>query len=560
MRIRVSEFEPSNPRIFKSSHPQLLEYSNTQLPFMATITRLARIIIVITTVSAAIMELVDISIVNVALSQMAGSLGVTIEDVSWVITSYAIANVIIIPMTGFLAAYFGRKNYYVFSMILFTAASWMCGSSTGLWELVFWRFIQGIGGGALLSTSQGILFDAFEPKDRPMASGLFGMGIVLGPTLGPTIGGYILNTSEWPLIFTVNIPIGIVATILSILFVEKKPGEGEQKQGFVIDYIGIALLAIGIGSLQYVLERGESEDWLSSGTIRILSVSALVGVVGFIWRQLTTPHPVVNLRVMGNRTLALTTIFTFVIGIGLFTSVFVYPILAQRILGMTPLETGLSLLPATAVGVVMMPIIGKRMAGGTSPVPFVIVGFLLFIVFGWMSAGVNAQAGKWDFFWPLALRAVGISMVQLPLINQAVAGLKPQDYPSGIALNNMIRQLGGAFGIAISNNYMARQFAQHKTDLVANTVPGNPAFDERLNTMIQGIMSRTGAVVSDATEIAYRQLNYAVEKQAYLLTYLDTFRLISLFFIIVFPLIFFIKIKKPGPPSQAAKAAMEDAH
>ena len=523
--------------------------------------RFARFIIVLTTVSAAVMELVDTSIVNVALSQMAGSLGVTIEDVSWVITSYAIANVIIIPMTGFLGAYFGRKNYYVFSMVLFTLASWMCGSSTGLWELVFWRFIQGIGGGALLSTSQSILFDAFEPKDRPMASGLFGMGIVLGPTLGPTIGGYILESAEWPLIFTVNIPIGIVATILSVIFVEKKPGEGGQKQGFVIDYTGIILLAVGIGSLQYVLERGEAEDWFASEYIRILSVTALIGVVGFIWRQLTTPHPVVNLRVMGNRTLALTTIFTFVIGIGLFTSVFVYPILAQRVLGLTPLETGLSLLPATAVGVVMMPIIGRNMAKGTSPVPFVVVGFILFIVFGWMSAGVNAQAGKWDFFWPLALRAVGISMVQLPLINQAVAGLQPKDYPSGIALNNMIRQLGGAFGIAIANNYMARQFAQHKTDLVANTLPGNPAFDERLNAMVQSIISRTGAAVSDATAMAYKQLNFAVEKQAYLLTYLDTFRLVSMFFIIVFPLIFFIKIKKKQePPSAAAKAAMEEAH
>lgn len=527
---------------------------------MSTISRLARAIIVITTVSAAIMELVDTSIVNVALSQMAGSLGVTIEDVSWVITSYAIANVIIIPMTGFLAAYFGRKNYYVFSMVLFTVASWLCGTSTGLWELVFWRFIQGIGGGALLSTSQGILFDAFETKDRPMASGLFGMGIILGPTLGPTIGGYILDTAEWPLIFTVNIPIGIIATILAVLFVEKKPGEGKIKEGFVIDYTGIALLAVGIGSLQYVLERGQSEDWFTSETIRLLSLTALVGVVGFIWRQLTTAHPVVNLKVMGNRTLALTTVFTFVIGIGLFTSVFVYPILAQRVLGMTPLETGLSLLPATALGVIMMPIIGRYMSKGVSPVPFVFVGFILFIMFGMMSAGVNAQASKWDFFWPLALRAVGISMVQLPLINQAVAGLQPKDYPSGIALNNMIRQLGGAFGIAISNNYMARQFAQHKSDLVINTVPGNPAFDERMNTMVQGIMARTGAVVSDATEMAYKQLNFAVEKQAYLLTYLDTFRLISFFFIIVFPLIFFIRIKKKGPPNAAAKAAMEDAH
>lgn len=527
---------------------------------MAAAKGFARFIIVLTTVSAAVMELVDTSIVNVALSQMAGSLGVTIEDIAWVITSYAIANVIIIPMTGFLASYFGRKNYYVFSMILFTVASWLCGTSTGLWELVFWRFIQGIGGGALLSTSQGILFDAFEPKDRPMASGLFGMGIILGPTLGPTIGGYILDTAEWPLIFTVNIPIGIIATILAIVFVDKKEGEGQQKQGYVIDYLGIALLAIGIGCLQYVLERGESEDWLASESIRICGALAFVGVVGFVWRQLTTEHPVVNLKVLGNRTLALTTIFTFVVGLGLFTSVFVYPILAQRILGMTPLETGLSLLPATAIGVIMMPIIGRRMAAGGSPIPFVVIGFILFIVFGWMSGGVNAQAGKWDFFWPLAMRAVGISMVQLPLINQAVAGLQPKDYPSGIALNNMIRQIGGAFGIAMSNNYIAQRFAQHKTDLIANTVPGNPAFDERLSAITQSIMSRTGAAFDEATLVAYKQLGLIVDKQAYLLSYLDTFRLVSMFFIVVFPLIFFIRIKKREAPSAAAKAAMEDAH
>ncbi len=527
---------------------------------MSVFKRFARTVIVITTVSAAIMELVDISIVNVGLSQMAGSLGVTIEDISWVITAYAIANVIIIPMTGFLASYFGRKNYYVFSMILFTVASWLCGTSTELWELVLWRFVQGIGGGALLSTSQSILFDAFSEKDRPMASGLFGMGIILGPTLGPTIGGYILNNSEWPLIFTVNIPIGIVATVLAILFVDRKEGEGKQKKGFVIDYLGIVLLAVGIGSMQYVLERGESEDWFASATIRLLSLTAVVGLVGFVWRELTIPNPVVNLKVLGNRTLALTTVFTFVIGLGLFTSVFVYPVLAQRVLGMTPLETGLSLLPATAIGVFMMPIIGRRMASGASPVPFVVMGFILFIVFGWMSGGVNAEAGKWDFFWPLALRAVGISMVQLPLINQAVAGLQPKDYPSGIALNNMIRQIGGAFGIAMANNYIARQFAQHKADLVVNIVPGNPAFDERLSMMVQGMMSRTGVAINDATDMAYKQLNYMVEKQAYLLTYLDTFRLISLFFIAVFPLVFFIRIKKKGAPSAAAKAAMEDAH
>src|SRR6478609_484534 len=190
---------------------------------------IAKFIIVITTVSAAVMELIDTSIVNVALNDMAGSLGVGIEDISWVITSYAIANVIIIPLTSFLAEYFGRKNYYIASMIIFTFASYMCAQSTGLVEIVIWRFIQGVGGGALLSTSQAILFDAFEPQDRPIASGLFGMGLVLGPTLGPTVGGYIIEHFNWPLIFMINIPIGIIATMLAYTFVDKKSNEGKKK-------------------------------------------------------------------------------------------------------------------------------------------------------------------------------------------------------------------------------------------------------------------------------------------------------------------------------------------
>ena len=203
---------------------------------------IAKFIIVVTTVSAAVMELIDTSIVNVALSDMSGSLGVSIEDISWVITSYAIANVIIIPLTGFLAEYFGRKNYYLVSMIIFTAASYMCAQSTGLLEIIIWRFVQGVGGGALLSTSQAILFDAFEPKDRPIASGLFGMGLVLGPTLGPTVGGFIIEHFSWPLIFMINIPIGIIASILTITFIEKKPNEGKTKDSIHIDYNGIILL------------------------------------------------------------------------------------------------------------------------------------------------------------------------------------------------------------------------------------------------------------------------------------------------------------------------------
>jgi MFS transporter, DHA2 family, multidrug resistance protein len=520
----------------------------------------AKFVVVLTTISAAIMELLDTSIVNVALFNMAGSLGVNVEDVAWVITSYAIANVIIIPLTGFLGNYFGRKNYYVFSMVLFTIASYMCGESGTLVSLVFWRFIQGIGGGALLSISQAILFDAFEPEDRAIAGGIFGMGIVMGPTLGPTVGGWVMEHLNWPWIFYINLPIGLIATFLSWKFIEQKPDEGKNKANIKIDYLGIMLLMIAVGSLQYVLERGESEDWYASNTIRVLSVSAFLGTIGFIWQELTIPNPAVRLSILKDRTLGLTNILSFVLGIGLFTSVYIFPVLVQRINGFTPYETGLSILFPTLVGVFMFPIIGKMMSKGASPTPFIVIGCLLFIIFGFYGGTMNGDANRQDFFYVLILRTFGISMMQLPLINQAVAGLPPQDYPSAIAINNMIRQLGGAFGIALANNYVASHFAQHRNDLVANAYATNPAFMERFNGAVQNMTARTGDAYN-ATEVAYRQISFAIDKQAYLLSYLDTFRLISLFFIAVFPLIFAVRqAKKKSTETAAATAAMEEAH
>lgn len=521
----------------------------------------AKFIIVLTTVTAAVMELIDTSIVNVALNDMAGSLGVSIEDVSWVITAYAIANVIIIPLTGFLAEFFGRKRYYLVSMIIFTLASYMCAESNSLVEIIIWRFVQGIGGGALLSTSQAILFDAFEPQDRPLASGLFGMGLVLGPTLGPTLGGYLIEHFSWPMIFMINIPIGVIATMLTYSFIEKKPGEGKKRKSMHIDYNGILLLAVGIGCLQYVLERGETEDWFSSDVIKVCALIAGLSLVTFVWYELRIKSPAVNLRVLGNRNLAFTTIFTFVTGLGLFTSVFVYPVLAQRVLGYTAYETGLALLPPTLIGVAMMPIIGKAMSKGVPAIPFVVVGLILFAAYSWTTASLSPDVGIWDFFFPLALRAFGISMVQLPLINQAVAGLQPKDYPAGIALNNMIRQLGGAFGIAMANNFIAHRYAQHRSDMVANLTPGAPELTNRTNTIVQGLIGKTGADITSATHTAQAIISNAVDRQAYYLSYLDTFRLIALFFIIVIPLAVFLKTKKKTAAEEAAaKAAVAEAH
>ena len=515
----------------------------------------ARTIIVITTISAAIMELIDTSIVNVALNDMSGSLGVSIEDISWVITAYAIANVIIIPMTSFLAAFFGRKNYYLYSIILFTVASFMCGNSTSLGEIILWRFIQGIGGGALLSTSQSILFDTFTVEQRGMASAIFGMGIVVGPTLGPTLGGVLIDNYSWPLIFNINIPFGILAAVLTYFFIEDSVHHVEKPS---IDWLGIMLLMVGVGSLQYVLERGQTNDWFDNESIRIFSVLATLGIIFFIFWELRVKQPVVNLRLLSDRNLTFTALLTFIAGVSLFTSVFIYPLLLQRVLGYTPTMVGMSLIPGAVGSLIVMPIVGRRLQGGDSPKPYIAAGFAILMLYGWLLysvSDINSTVGNYAL--PLMVRSVGISMAMVTLTNQAVAGLKPKDIPQGIALNNMLRQLGGAFGIAFMNIYVDQRYAIHRNELISNITAGSANFIARNNLLLNGIGSKL-AVGANAQQTAYKILDYTIDKQAYLLTYLDGFLFSVLFIVAVFPLIPFLKDKKLDAATQ--KAVAESSH
>jgi DHA2 family multidrug resistance protein len=515
----------------------------------------AKIIIVFTTISAAIMELIDASIVNVALSNVAGNLGATIEDASWVITAYAIANVIIIPMTGFLAQYFGRKNYYLGSIVLFTAASVMCGNSSGLWELVFWRFIQGIGGGALLSTSQSILFDTFPIEQRGVASAMFGVGIVMGPTLGPTVGGLIIDHYSWPLIFNINLPFGILAATLTYLFVEDSKHHTTKPS---IDWIGILLLSAGVGSLQYVLERGEANDWFADRSIQVFAVVTVLSVIGFVLWELYEDEPVVNIRLLKDPNLTLTTLLTFVSGFALFTSVFVYPLLLQRVLGYTPTMVGMSLLPSALASIVVMPIVGKRLQAGDSPKIFITIGFIIVMLYGWLLYNLtNMNSSMDDFFLPLMVRTVGISMMAVTLTNQAVVGLSPRDIPQGVALNNMMRQLGGAFGIAIMNTYIAQRFAIHRNDLITNITTDSANFIERNSLLVQGIGSKV-AVAANAQQQAYQLIDLTVSRQAYLLTYADAFLFSTVAVLAVFPIIFGLRNKKLT--AEEMKVASESAH
>lgn len=461
-------------------------------------------------------------------------------------------------MTGFLQRYFGRKNYYLTSIIIFTIASYMCGNANNLWVLVTWRFIQGIGGGALLSTSQGILFDAFEPKKRAMDSGIFGMGIVLGPTIGPTLGGLIVDNYSWPLIFDINIPFGILAAVLTITFIDRKEDElNINRSAIKIDYFAVAMLVIGIGSLQYVLEKGQAEDWFEDTNIRILTFTAIIGLGAFIWRQLNVAMPIINLKVLKNLNLVASNVLTFVCGFGLFGSIFIFPVLVQRIMGYTPTEAGFSIVPGTIIGLFLMPIIGKTLGSGTPPIIYVVIGFISFILYGYTSSLATLDAGQMWFAIPQVFRGVGTACLTVPLINQAVVGLAPKDMPSGIALTNMLRQLGGAFGIAMMNTFVTQRFAVHRSDLLTNTAANDPEMIQRIADSIQLFLSK-GFNLLDAQKAAYRLIDGTITKQAYLLSYLDSFLLISLFFIATIPFLFMLRTQKTNKETLAKIA--EETH
>jgi len=513
-----------------------------------------KFIITLTVIAAAVIELIDTSIVNVAISHMSGTLGSTLEDTAWVVTSYAIANVIIIPMTSFLAARFGRRPYYIGSIILFTLASAACGQATNIWELVAFRFIQGIGGGALLSTSQTILFETFPIEQRGIASAIFGLGVFVGPTVGPTVGGWLIDNYSWPWIFYINVPIGIAAAISSYIYINEP---ASTRRADKIDWAGIGLLMVGLGSLQTVLERGETDDWFQANYIIVLSVIAALTLVGFIIHELTTEHPVVDLRVLKSRSLSLAAMMTFVQGFVLFATVFLVPLYTQRLLGFTAVKTGMLFLPGAAISFIVLPMMGQMLSKGVPPQLMVLLGFGSLGYFCFMLGHNDLTSGSNDFFWPIILRAVGLGLIIVPLTQLAVSGLKGAAIPQGVALNNMMRQLGGSFGIALMNTYISHRTALHRLDLVSHLSIGDTATDARLSGLTQMLIAK-GTSLLDVPRRALGVLEMGVNRQATLLSYIDTFYLVALLCGLCIPLV--AAAGRPAPLDAKAKAAAAEAH
>jgi DHA2 family multidrug resistance protein len=502
-----------------------------------------RVIVTITAIFCALLEIVDTTIVNVALNDMRGNLGATLTEVGWVITAYAIGNVIIVPMTSWLSMQFGRRNYFAASIIIFTVFSFLCGNATNIWELVIFRFLQGLGGGALLVTSQTIITESYPVEKRGMAQAIYGLGVIIGPTLGPPLGGYIVENFSWPYIFYINIPIGIIATLLTLQFI-RSPKYGEKSLAKDVDWLGIALLALSVGSLQYVLEKGQDDDWFSSSVITLLSVTAILGGFFFIWRQLRFRNPIVNLRVLKNGNLRVGTILSFILGFGLYGSTFIIPLYTQSTLGWTALQSGMLLVPAALTTAFMMPIIGNLLQKGVPQQYLVAAGMLLFAIFTfWGYKIITPDTSSETFFWMLIVRGVGMGMLFIPITTLSLSTLKGPQIGQGASFTGMMRQLGGSFGVALITTFMSRQNMVHRNDLVGRLDINNLAVQQRIAGLQHNFISK-GMTPDVALKSAYKALDYSISKQAAVLSYMDVFLYLGILFIICIPFVLVVKGNK----------------
>jgi MFS transporter, DHA2 family, multidrug resistance protein len=502
-----------------------------------------RVIITITAVLCALLEIVDTTIVNVALNDMRGNLGGTLSEVSWVITAYAIGNVIIVPMTSWLSQQFGRRNYFAASIIIFTVASFLCGNADNIWELVFFRLIQGFGGGALLVTAQTLITESYPPEKRGIAQAIYGLGVIVGPTLGPPLGGYIVDNYSWPYIFYINIPLGIIAAMLTMEFV-RSPKFANKKAANEIDWWGIILLATAVGSLQYVLEKGQEEDWFNDEIITILSVTSVFSFFFFIWREWTYKNPIVNLRVLSNGNLRVGTVLSFILGFGLYGSTFIIPLYTQATLGWTATQSGMLMVPAAIVTAMMMPVVGQLLQRGVKQQYLVAIGMIFFFIYSyWGYLILTPDTGKDAFFNMLIVRGIGLGLLFVPITTLALSTLKGREIGEGAAFTGMMRQLGGSFGVAVITTFIARQNMSHRNDLVSKLDVNNPLVQQRVEGLQHSFMAK-GMMPDVALNSGYKMLDYTVSKQAQVMSYMDVFLYLGVMFLICVPFVLWTRSGK----------------
>lgn len=490
-------------------------------------------VIAITAALGAILEIIDTSIVNVAMPDIQGNLGATLAEVGWISTGYACANVVMIPLTAWLSDRYGRKQYLLFSLIGFTAASVWCGMANSLTMLIIARVVQGLCGGGLLAKGQSVLFETFARHEQAAAQAIFGIGVIAGPAFGPVLGGYLTDTLGWRWIFFINLPVGIVAVLMTIVFLPRDTRESLVHKA--VDWTGIALLAIGLGCFQTMLEEGQQEDWFASRFIITMAVGAVVGLALFVRRELSTDHPAVDLRVLRHRSLAAGSVYSLVLGMGLYGVMFAVPIFVQDFLHFTAMQSGMIMMPGAFASAVTM-LAMARISGRVDARLLIAGGALVTAGTAMLLAGISPDTSTHTLFLPLVLRGLGGVMMFIPLSLATLGDLPKRDLAAGSGFYNLTRQMGSSIGIALIATTVAHREAVHRAVLVERITPYSAETLSRMQALT-GVFTQQGGDAVTARQQALATLDHAVNSQAMLLSFADMFRYVGVAFILTLPLL-----------------------
>ncbi len=494
--------------------------------------------------STTLMAVIDISIVNVALSDIRATYGAPLDRIGWVSTSYMMANVVIIPMTGWFQRRFGFRRYYVASILLFTLASCLCGAAWSFASLIVFRVLQGIGGGAIIPTSQAILIARYPRNEHTMAGALFGLASITGPLLGPTIGGYLIDVSNWHWIFYVNVPVGVVSVSLAWRHI-REPNFREATEA--VDYQGVLLLLVGMAALQYVLEEGNRHSWWESPSIVFLSITAGICIVTFVVHELETDVPIVALRVFRNRNYATGTAINLIAGMALFSSAYLFSLYCGAVMHYVALDIGLVFLAAGAIQLVLMPLVGKYGAGLDGR-KIMGVGLALMVGSFWLNGHLTERASYWTLVVPQMLRTVGLGLVFVPLTVITLSDLPASEQGTATGLFNLTRELGGTIGTAWMGTLVDRHQTMHFAYLTQHVTPLDAVANEQYAMLLRG--PAAGLPESESAALALVRAKLA--SQALIRAFNDAFVQMSLVFVLGLALVMLLRRAKPGATAQGA--------
>ncbi len=490
------------------------------------------------------MEILDTTIVSVALPHIAGSLSASTDEATWTLTSYLVANAVILPATGWFARYFGRSRFLVYCIVIFTVSSFVCGMAESLGMLIVARVIQGAGGGALQPISQAILLESFPPEKRGMAMAAFGIGVVVAPIIGPTLGGWLTDNYSWRWAFYLNIPVGLLAVFMANTFVEDPPYIKAAKPG-KIDNIGFGLMAVSLATLQIVLDKGQQDDWFSATWVCWAVAICSVAMILFIAWELRAKEPIVNLRVLKDRNFAVGTMLITFLGVCLYSAITLIPIYLQTLMGYTAMLSGLTLSPRGIGALVTMPVVGFLL-GKIDFRKVIGTGFILLSISLWYFSRINLEISIWNIILPNVLMGVGLSMIFVPLSAVAMGMLAREEMGNASGIFNLMRNIGGSAGISAVTTILDRQAQVHQSEMVSQLTPGNPAFQVRSNELQHAFGQYYPA--SEALQKAHGTIYNELVRQSTLLAFIDNFRLLAgLSLLCVGAVLLLKRVKAKGP-------------